>query len=74
LFRVVLAPPMFAGVSYCLLFTKKGWTNVPLPINLLWNLMIWAVVFGSTSWIVKCHGILMDFVAEYNSGGTINEL
>ncbi|KAL3912884.1 MAG: hypothetical protein SGILL_006715 [Bacillariaceae sp.] len=75
LFRAVLAPPVFAWVSYCLIITKRGRTNIPLPLNLLWNLMIWGVVFGSSSWIVKCHGILMDFVEGLSSdNGTTSEL
>jgi len=69
LFRAIIAPIMLVYVTYCLLFTKKGRTNVPLPLNILWNLMIWAVVFGSGSWIVKCHGILLDFMAQYSSEG-----
>jgi hypothetical protein len=63
LFRAVLAPPVFAVVSYRLLFTQQGRSNIPLPLNLLWNFMIWAVVFGSGSWIQKCNGILWDFVS-----------
>lgn len=61
LFRAILAPPTFAVVSYCLIGTKKGRSNIPIAVNVLWNLMIWAVVFGSGSWITKCNGILMDF-------------
>jgi hypothetical protein len=63
LFRAILAPIILGHVSYCLIGKKKGRTNIPLLLNLLWNFMIWAVVFGSTSWIVKCHGILMDFMS-----------
>mmetsp|Transcript_13200 Transcript_13200/g.15112 ORF Transcript_13200/g.15112 Transcript_13200/m.15112 type:complete len:351 (-) Transcript_13200:276-1328(-) len=63
LFRVLIAPPFFASVTYALLLTKRGRTNVPLPLNLFWNFLIWGVCFGSASWIVKCHQILKDFVA-----------
>ncbi|KAG7351800.1 TLC domain containing protein [Nitzschia inconspicua] len=71
LFRAIISPPIFVVVSYCLLVTKKGRTNVPLWINILWNFMIWAVVFGSGSWITKCNGILMDFVSTqfFANGG-----
>jgi hypothetical protein len=72
LFRAVLAPPVFAWVSYCLIVSKQGRTNIPLSLNLLWNFMIWAVVFGSSSWIVKCHGILVDFMQ--GSSSNQNEL
>jgi hypothetical protein len=69
LFRAILAPPTFVVVSYYLILTKKGRTNIPIVINILWNLMIWAVVFGSGSWIQKCHGILMDFITtQFGSG------
>jgi hypothetical protein len=67
LFRVVLAPPILAHVTYCLIFTRNGRTNIPLALNLLWNFMIWAVVFGSTSWIIKCHKILMDYFFQQQS-------
>jgi hypothetical protein len=63
LFRAILAPPTFAVVSYCLILTTRGRNNIPIVINLLWNLMIWAVVFGSFSWIQKCNGILLDFIS-----------
>lgn len=63
LFRVVIAPPFFAGVTYVLLFTKKGRANVPLALNIFWNMLIWGVCFGSESWIRKCYHIMADFVA-----------
>lgn len=67
--RVVIAPPFFAMITYVLLLTKRGRTNVPLGLNIFWNLLIWGVVFGSTSWIVKCYNILAEFAA-----GTPQEL
>lgn len=62
--RVVIAPPFFAHTSYQLLGTSKGRTNIqPLPLNLFWNFCIWAVCFGSTSWILKCYHILVETFA-----------
>ena len=62
--RVAIAPPFFAMITYVLLFTKRGRSNVPLGLNIFWNMLIWGVVFGSTSWILKCYHILADFAAD----------
>jgi hypothetical protein len=62
-FRVLFAPFFFLHITYDLLITKQGRTNIPLALNIFWNLMIWAVVFGSISWIQKCLGILVDFAS-----------
>ena len=67
--RTFIGPPFMLMVSYSLLLTKKGRTNVPILLNLFLNLMIWGVVFGSISWITKCYNILADFAA-----GTQQEL
>jgi hypothetical protein len=67
--RAVVSPLTMAVVTYRLLLTPRGRANIPLPINIIWNLMIWAVIFGSTSWIVKCHGILSDFYTTTFIGG-----
>ena len=64
LLRVIIGPFVFAHVSYTLLVTKEGRTNINLPIRILWNLMIWGVVFGSTSWILKCHGIILSALSD----------
>ena len=61
--RTFIAPPFFIMVSYKLLLTKKGRTNIPIGLNIYWNLMIWGVVFGSASWILKCYNILAEFAA-----------
>jgi hypothetical protein len=70
-FRVLFAPFFFLHITYDLLITKQGRTNIPLTLNIFWNLMIWAVVFGSISWIQKCLGILVDFAS---SAGAKEEL
>lgn len=63
LLRVVVGPVVCAGVTFTLVLTKEGQTNIPVTLNVLWNLMIWGVIFGSSSWIQKCHGILKDAIA-----------
>mmetsp|Transcript_34165 Transcript_34165/g.80430 ORF Transcript_34165/g.80430 Transcript_34165/m.80430 type:complete len:306 (-) Transcript_34165:200-1117(-) len=68
-FRAIIAPPFFAGVTYVLLFTKRGRDNVPLALNLFWNFLIWGVCFGSTSWIIKSYNIVVDFFAEAGQQG-----
>jgi hypothetical protein len=63
--RVVVGPMMFAHVSYALIFTKDGRTNIrPIILNVLWNIMIWGVVFGSSSWIIKCHEIIVSTLSD----------
>jgi len=59
--RVVVGPAYFANLTYVLLFTKRGRENVPLPLNIFWNVLVWGVAFGSVSWIQKCYGILAEF-------------
>jgi hypothetical protein len=61
--RAIVSPITMTIVSYCLIGTKRGRTNIPLIINIVWNILIWAVIFGSYSWIIKCQGILVDFLA-----------
>jgi len=70
IFRVILAPVFLIPVTYQLVLTKKGRENIPLPLALFWSLMIYGVMFGSASWIVKCHGIYMDYFAQvFESAG-----
>lgn len=70
LFRVVIAPPFFASITYVLLFTKKGRANVqPLGLNIFWNILIWGVCFGSEGWIRKCYHIVADFFAAAQQTG-----
>jgi hypothetical protein len=71
LFRVVIAPPFFAHTTYSLLLTKKGRTNVPLPLNIFWNILIWGVCFGSASWIIMCNQIILDYMSELGLATTI---
>merc|ERR1712087_871395 len=59
--RTVVAGPAMTMVSYRLLLTKEGRANIPIALNIFWNMLIWGVVFGSSSWIVKCYNILADF-------------
>jgi len=72
--RVFIGPPFFLLTTYALLFTKKGRANVPLMLNIAWNIMIWGVVFGSGSWIVKCYNILVEFAAGSTGAETQQEL
>ena len=74
LVRVIIAPPFFLLVTFVLLFTKRGRANIPLPLNVFWNLLIWGVCFGSGSWIQKCYNIVADFVAGDSNSGVGGEL
>ena len=71
LFRVLIGPAVMAPTTYALLFSKQGKDNLPLWIRLFWSLMIWAVIFGSYSWIVFCYGMLDK---NLNLSGTAAEL
>lgn len=57
-FRIVLAPVFCLHMTYDILITKRGRTNIPIALRILWTLMIWAVVFGSIPWIVDCWAML----------------
>mmetsp|Transcript_7594 Transcript_7594/g.16405 ORF Transcript_7594/g.16405 Transcript_7594/m.16405 type:complete len:302 (+) Transcript_7594:153-1058(+) len=72
--RVIIAPPFFLGITIVLLFTKRGRTNIPLALNVFWNMLIWGVCFGSGSWIRKCYYIVADFIAGESSIGSEGEL
>jgi hypothetical protein len=56
------------------MFTKKGRANIPLGLNIFWNLLIWGVVFGSGSWIVKTYNMLANFVAGTTGAEAQQEL
>lgn len=71
--RAFIAPLFFLDVSYQLL-NKKGRANIPLVLNIFWNLMIWGVVFGSGSWVQKTYNILAEFKAETMGGEAQQEL
>jgi len=72
--RVFIGPLFFAGVTYVLLFTKRGRTNVPIALNIFWNMLIWGVAFGSGSWIQKSYHILADFAAGTTDAEAQHEL
>jgi hypothetical protein len=50
--RSFIAPVVFLYVTIDLL-SKRGRANIPLALNLYWNFLIWAVVFGSYFEMVK---------------------
>lgn len=62
LFRVVLGPIICTHMSWNLLFSKDAKENLPLPLRLFWNFMIWAVIIGSYSWIVFAYELLQSHV------------
>lgn len=52
--RVAIAPFVIAHISYQLLLTKKGRSEVPLWLSICWMPMCWGVQFGSIPWIMTC--------------------
>jgi hypothetical protein len=70
--RVFIAPIGLGHVSYDL--TRNGRKNkIPLGLNILWNFMIWAVIFGSYFEIAKCYSILKKTASWYAGGNIIGE-
>jgi len=68
-FRIVVGPICAAHLTYDILLTKKGRTNVPVALSSVWLFMVWAVLFGSIPWI---KGALAILKAGLNTGdGTI---
>lgn len=58
--RVFIGPAFFAHCTYGL-FTKRGRTNIPFALSIIWSMLIWGVAFGSTSWIFRCYQMMADF-------------
>lgn len=52
--RVAISPFNIAYISYQLLFTKRGRTDLPLWLSISWMPMCWGVQFGSLPWIMSC--------------------
>jgi hypothetical protein len=67
--RVLVAPIFFVHLTYDICCTQQAKDNIPLGLRITWTVMVWAVVFGSFSWILKCHGILEKFVSQHITGG-----
>lgn len=65
--RVVIGPIVCTHMSWNLMFSQSAKEHLPLPIRLLWNMMIWGVILGSYSWIVYCQELLQ---AQLGSGAT----
>lgn len=56
--RVVVAPLVLIPLTFDLLFSKNGRTNLPLAIRLFWSFMVYAVMIGSYDCIMDCVGML----------------
>eukprot|EP00978_Attheya_sp_CCMP212_P027220 scaffold91019_cov49-Attheya_sp.AAC.3 len=52
--------PVFFAYTTKDLFSKQGRQNIPLGLNIPWNIMIWGVVIGSFPWIQECVEMLSD--------------
>eukprot|EP00934_Nitzschia_sp_Nitz4_P007202 Nitzschia sp. Nitz4//scaffold43_size134323//48137//49347//NITZ4_003295-RA/size134323-augustus-gene-0.233-mRNA-1//-1//CDS//3329551936//7192//frame0 len=63
LFRVVLGPIGCMHMSFKIVFSPEARKLLPWHVRLLWNIMIWGVVFGSYSWIVYCQELLTQHLA-----------
>jgi hypothetical protein len=56
LVRVVIGPFAFLHITYNTVVV--GRKHIPIPLIVFWNLLIWAVVFGSLPWIFECWSTL----------------
>jgi len=51
--RIVIAPIFFAQISYTLLLTKEGRSNVNVKLGSLWVFLLWAVTIGAIPWMIE---------------------
>jgi len=57
-FRTVVGPFLAVHLTYDLLLTKEGRSNVPIGLSLVWLSMVWIVLLGSWPWIQRSIKIL----------------
>jgi hypothetical protein len=62
LLRVVVGPVVCTHMSYDLFLSTNAKEHLPLSLRLFWNMMIWAVIIGSYSWIVYTHTMLSKHI------------
>lgn len=62
LVRIGVGPVFFAHVTYNTIVV--GRTYIPWAVILLWNVLIWAVVFGSIPWVKECWSTLQQFYSS----------
>ena len=61
--RGIVGPIQIAHITYDLLLTKRGRSNVPLLVGTLWSLMIWGIILGSIPWTRECYEMMIDGLA-----------
>ena len=57
-FRTIVGPILAVHLTYDLLFTSQGRSNVPIGLSLVWLSMVWIVLLGSWPWIQSSVKIL----------------
>lgn len=72
-FRAVVGPIQIVHITYDLLFTKEGRTNIPLYVSILWIFMIWGIILGSIPWTVEGwemarDGLTVKYHQEFDYG------
>ncbi len=60
IFRAIVGPIQIAHITYDLLLTKRGRTNVPLIVSISWVVMIWGIIIGSIPWTKECLDMISD--------------
>mmetsp|Transcript_16703 Transcript_16703/g.23559 ORF Transcript_16703/g.23559 Transcript_16703/m.23559 type:complete len:353 (-) Transcript_16703:220-1278(-) len=60
--RTFVGPACGIYITYDLLFTKRGRTNVPLVLSSFWLFLAWAVMIGSIPWILDAVKIIFAHV------------
>lgn len=72
--RVAVSPFVIGHVTYQLLLTKRGRSDVPLWLSISWMPMCWGIQFGSIPWIMTCIETLKQGPTMNSDGSTQGEL
>ena len=54
IFRIFIGPACSLHLSWDLIFTKHGRSNVPIVLSVIWVIMVWAVIHGSIPFVQEC--------------------
>eukprot|EP00560_Eucampia_antarctica_P001665 CAMPEP_0197835240 /NCGR_PEP_ID=MMETSP1437-20131217/25192_1 /TAXON_ID=49252 ORGANISM="Eucampia antarctica, Strain CCMP1452" /NCGR_SAMPLE_ID=MMETSP1437 /ASSEMBLY_ACC=CAM_ASM_001096 /LENGTH=305 /DNA_ID=CAMNT_0043440517 /DNA_START=51 /DNA_END=968 /DNA_ORIENTATION=+ len=67
-FRTFLGPFAMAHITYHLIFTKQGRTNIPIFATLCYLIMGWGVLIGSIGWTMEAIEMARDgWTVKYDS-------
>jgi hypothetical protein len=58
--RISIGPACAIHLSWDLLFTKQGRSNVPLPLSMIWVVLVTCVLLGSGPFVIDAVNMLKD--------------